>query len=141
MHVSDLDEMIKSNKSEMVLKVILTKRFVVRIDASNENQKWNSIFKALLQHPSLWLYSSKLEVTIASLILCIWVLDEIFIKKDAVYMKINTYIIIIIFLYVLFVQCVSRHRAPGTGLLWACFGTYCVPKGFYVTPRLGGNFL
>ena len=39
MHVSDLDEMIKSNKSEMVLKVILTKRFVVRINASNENQK------------------------------------------------------------------------------------------------------
>ena len=34
-----LDEMIKSNKSEMVLKVILTKRFVVRINASNENQK------------------------------------------------------------------------------------------------------
>ena len=31
-------------------------------------------------------------------------------------------------------QCVSRHRAPGTGLLWACFGTYCVHKGFYVTP-------
>ena len=39
MHVSDLDEMIKSNKCEMVLKVILTKRFVVRINASNENQK------------------------------------------------------------------------------------------------------
>ena len=34
-----LDEMIKSNKSEMVLKVILTIRFVVRINASNENQK------------------------------------------------------------------------------------------------------
>ena len=39
MHVSDLDEIIKSNKSEMVLKVILTKRFIVRINASNENQK------------------------------------------------------------------------------------------------------
>ena len=39
MHVSDLDEMIKSNKSEMVLKVILIKRFIVRINASNENQK------------------------------------------------------------------------------------------------------
>ena len=34
-----LYEMIKSNKSEMVLKVILTKKFVVRINASNENQK------------------------------------------------------------------------------------------------------
>ena len=53
MHVSDLDEMIKSNKSEMVLKVILIQRFIVRINASNENQKWNSISKALLQHPSL----------------------------------------------------------------------------------------
>ena len=39
MHVSDLDEMIKSNKSEMVLKVILIKRFIVRMNASNENQK------------------------------------------------------------------------------------------------------
>ena len=39
MHVSDLDEMIKSNKSEMVLKVILIQRFIVRINASNENQK------------------------------------------------------------------------------------------------------
>ena len=37
-----------------------------------------------------------------------------------------------------FIQCVSRHRAPGTGPLWACFGTYYVSKGFYVIPRLDG---
>ena len=39
------------------------------------------------------------------------------------------------------IQCVSRHPASGTGLLWAYFGTYCVAIGFFVTPRLGVNFL
>ena len=40
-----------------------------------------------------------------------------------------------------FIQCVFFHRSSEIGLLWACFGTSGLPKGFQVTTRLGANYL
>ena len=39
------------------------------------------------------------------------------------------------------IQCVFFHRSSEIGLLWACFGTSGLPKGFQVTTRLGANYL